>query len=137
MYSLTIFFCNLYNNIAGNLAPHQREVLASLGESVELFCELYGYLRSGLDKIVWQFNGIPLDPSLIQVQNGSHKIQNGGASPIPSVLSVVTLQSLTADMFGSYVCLHNGINNAITLVQGSKHPQHADNTETISYITCM
>ena len=88
-----------------------------LGESAVLSCELYGYLESG-SAISWQFFKDPVDLSLIQEQPGTHMIQNGGASPIMSVLSVVTLQNLTLSMFGTYICTSGSLLNTVTLTVG-------------------
>ena len=91
-------------------------VYQELGESAVLSCELYGYLES--TAIGWQFFKDPVDPSLIQEQPGTHMIQNGGASPIMSVLSVVTLQNLTSSMFGIYLCTSGSLLNTVTLTVG-------------------
>ena len=107
--------------MTGNLAAVQSSVSAALGESVVFSCELYGYLGNcSYPAINWLFNGVPVDPSLIQEHPGTHMIQNGGGSPIMSVISVVTLQNLTLTMFGAYVCKYNGSINMITLEESRK-----------------
>ena len=103
-------------SVAGNLVAVESPISADLGGSVELSCELYGYLRNGSSlAISWQFNSVPVDPSLIQEQSGTHMIQNGGASPIMSVISVVTLENLTSTMFGTYFCKYSESSDVITL----------------------
>ena len=102
--------------MAGNLVAVESPVSADLGESAVLSCELYGYLGSVSSlAISWQFNSVPVDPSLIQEQSGTRMIQNGGASPFMSVISVVTLENLTSTMFGTYLCKYNDISDVITL----------------------
>ena len=105
-----------YYSNAGVLEANTKSIMRELGESTELFCELYGYLDAGIPTVIyWHLDGVALDPSLIQVQLGSHMIQNGGASPIPSVLSVVTLQNLNTSMFGTYSCYSGPYLNLISL----------------------
>ena len=45
-------------------------------------------------------------------------IQNGGASPIMSVLSVLTLQNLTLSMSGTYLCRSGSLIVIFTLIVG-------------------
>ena len=100
-------------------------IYKNLGESVQLSCELYGYLESGPPAtILWRRGNDALDPSLIQVRQGSHMIQNGGASPISSVLSVVSLDNLEASMFGTYACRSDTLLNLITLELGKATSQN-------------
>ena len=85
-------------------------VRTSTNTSVTLSCELYGYLSSGTEpQIVWQ--KLPSrtltsnDPLYtISSMNGSNKIQNGGATPRSSFISVLTIDVVDESVQGMYVC---------------------------------
>ena len=115
--AITVIQClSVYTEV---LEPNTSAVYQELGESAVLSCELYGYLESGSSTAIsWRFINDPVNSSLIQEQPGTHMIQNGGASPIMSVLSVVTLQNLTSSMFGTYICTSGSLLNTVTLTVG-------------------
>ena len=114
-----LLYAKIFAFNSGLLYANDPPIIQELGESVELFCEIYGY--SGPSAVIyWYFNGVPIHQNLIQVQQGSNMIQNKGASPIPNVRSVITLHNLTMSMFGTYSCHSQSHLKHITLRQVGK-----------------
>ena len=75
--------------------------------SVNLSCELYGYLMRQPPTITWNFGSdVLMNDSVftITVQDGSHMIQNGGDTPQPSMRSVLTINHPNQTHEGSYIC---------------------------------
>jgi len=86
--------------------------------SANLSCELYGYLLRQPSTITWKFdNDVLMNDSVftITVQDGSHMIQNGGDTPLPSLSSVLTINNPNGTHEGCYICSVNGFFNNITL----------------------
>lgn len=101
----------------GNLEPLETYVIEAVSMTVSLSCELYGYV-SGLE-ITWQFeNGTTItNESAYSITEdvGEYMIQNGGESPIPSVVSFLTIDSPTTSQTGKYTCLGGGMKRTISL----------------------
>ena len=91
----------------------------TLGDpSANLSCELYGYYMRQLPTITWKFsNDVLMNDSVftITVQDGSHMIQNGYDTPLPSLSSVLTINDPNETNEGSYICSVNGVFKSITL----------------------
>ena len=86
--------------------------------SVNLSCELYGYLMRQPPTITWNFGSdVLMNDSVftITVQDGSHMIQNGGDTPQPSMKSVLTINHTHRRHEGSYMCSVNGALRTIVL----------------------
>ena len=79
------------------------------GESVTLGCELYGY-AGGAQEIEWMTNNerIANDSEFtITVVEGSLTLQNGGDTPGPSMVSLLTISNPTTSHAGSFICTVN------------------------------
>ena len=84
-------------------------VIAELLDNVTVACEIYGYFPPELPEIVWRFvatgGGDFIDLSdQATLLEGSRFIQNGGESPIPSVISELTISSISNSDGGTYTC---------------------------------
>ena len=108
--------------------------------SVNLRCEVYGYLMRQPSIITWNFgNEVLMDDSVftITVQDGSHMIQNGGDTPQPSVKSVLTIDHPNRTHEGPYICsMRGGFNGlrVITLqVMEGRSIVRSSNTVHVSY----
>jgi len=94
--------------------------LITVGDpSVNLSCEVYGYLMRQPSIITWNFgNEVLTDDSVftITVQDGSHIIQNGGDTPQPSMRSVLTINHPNRTHEGSYICSVRGGFNSLRVI---------------------
>ena len=93
------------------------QVTASDGSAV-LRCSLYGYLSSmAVPSITWQLSNNELhvlfDDSVntITSEQGDMFIQNGGAQPIPSLISTLTV-NLTRDPLTTSTRVYNCISSS-------------------------
>jgi len=91
----------------------------TLGDpSVNLSCELYGYLMRPPPTITWNFGSdVLMNDSVFTItgQDGSHMIQNGGDTPQPSMRSVLTISHPNRTHEGSYICSVSGSLRTISL----------------------
>ena len=91
-----------------NLEPSFLTTTVFAGNSsTTLSCELYGYITGNSPTILWNFGGDELrNDSIftITTEDGSHMIQNGGDTPLPSVRSVLTIDLLNKTHEGPYFC---------------------------------
>ena len=83
-------------------------VTAELLDNVTMACEIYGYFPPELPEIVWRFvaageDSIDLSDQATSLE-GSRFIQNGGESPIPSVISELTISNISNSDGGAYTC---------------------------------
>ena len=91
-------------------AISNRTLVTTVNSSVTLSCEVYGYLPSGSQRqINWQrmiggaiSSSIP--PYTLSTRNGSRQIQNGGISPIPSLVSSLTIDVIDTSVADMYTC---------------------------------
>ena len=83
-------------------------VTAELLDYVTMACEIYGYFPPELPEIVWRFVAAGEDSIDLSDQatllEGSRFIQNGGESPIPSVISELTISNISNSDEGTYTC---------------------------------
>ena len=84
-------------------------VTSELLDNVTMACEIYGYFPPELPEIVWRFvaasGGDFTDLSnQATLLEGSRFIQNGGESPIPSVISELTISNISNSDGGTYTC---------------------------------
>ncbi len=97
-----------------------------VNESVSLSCELYGYVNDGVG-ITWQFgNNVEqmMNDSVYTItkKSGDHMIQNGEDSPRPSVRSFLTIEMLTSNETGTYICSGGGKSQILNLDIGISKP---------------
>ena len=92
-------------------AISNRTIVTTVNSSVTLSCEIYGYLPSGSQRqINWQRrNGGSISSSnppyyTLSTRNGSRQIQNGGISPIPSLVSSLTIYVMDTSVADMYIC---------------------------------
>ena len=91
-------------------AVSNRTIVTTVNSSVTLSCEVYGYLPSGSQRqINWRrMNGGSISssnpPYTLSTRNGSRQIQNGGISPIPSLVSSLTIDVMDASVADMYTC---------------------------------
>ena len=91
-------------------AISNRTIVTTVNSSVTLSCEVYGYLPSGSQRqINWQrTNGESISnsnpPYTLSTSNGSRQIQNGGISPIPSLVSSLTIDVMDTSVADMYTC---------------------------------
>ena len=82
-------------------------VTAELLDNVTMACEIYGYFPPELPEIVWRFVAAGEDSIDLSDQatllEGSRFIQNG-ESPIPSVISELTIFNISNSDEGTYTC---------------------------------
>jgi hypothetical protein len=88
-----------------------RTMVTTVNSSVTLSCEVYGYLpRASEPRIIWRrMNGgtTPISsspPYMITTSPGSRHIQNGGDSPIPSVVSSLIIDVMDDSVADMYMC---------------------------------
>ena len=85
-------------------------VTTQTNSSVNLSCEIYGYLADGAEPhISWQklqsMALISTNPLyMISSTNGSKQIQNGGSTPGPSFVSSLTIDVVDETVAGTYLC---------------------------------
>ena len=91
-------------------ALSNRTMVTTVNSSVILSCEVYGYLPRGSQRqINWRrTNGGSISSSIppytLSTSNGSRQIQNGGISPIPSLVSSLTIDVMDASVADMYTC---------------------------------
>ena len=91
-------------------AISNRTLVTTVNSSVALSCEVYGYLPSGSQRqINWQrmIGGAissSSPPYTLSTRNGSRQIQNGGISPIPSLVSSLTIDVIDTSVADMYTC---------------------------------
>ena len=91
-------------------AISNRTIVTTVNFSVTLSCEVYGYLPSGSQRqINWQrTNGESISssnpPYTLSTRNGLRQIQNGGISPIPSLVSSLTIDVMDTSVADMYTC---------------------------------
>ena len=91
-------------------AISNRTIVTTVNSSVTLSCEVYGYLPSGSQRqINWRrMNGGSISnsnpPYTLSTRNGSRQIQNGGISPIPSLVSSLTIDVMDESVADMYTC---------------------------------
>ena len=72
-----------------------------------LRCEAYGFVS----EIVWLKNSVQLvngTPHTITISAGSSSAQNGGESPVASMVSIVTIDQTVEEDAGLYTCCMDG-----------------------------
>ena len=87
--------------------------------SVNLSCELYGYLMRQPLTVTWNFGSdVLMNDSVfkITVQDGSHMIQNGDDTPQPSMRSVLTISHPNRSHEGPYICSVRGGFNGLRII---------------------
>ena len=100
-------------------AISNRTIVTTVNSSVTLSCEVYGYLPSGSQRqINWQrmIGGAissSSPPYTLSTRNGSRQIQNGGISPIPSLVSSLTIDVMDISVADMYTC--SGPSNFATI----------------------
>ena len=91
-------------------AISNRTIVTTVNSSVTLSCEVYGYLPSGSQRqINWRrMNGGTISSSnplyTLSTSNGSRQIQNGGISPIRSLVSSLTIDVMDTSVADMYTC---------------------------------
>ena len=102
-----------------NLEPSFLTTTVFAGNSsTTLSCELYGYITENSPTILWNFGGDELTNDsvfTITTEDGSHMIQNGGDTPLPSVRSVLTIDLPNKTHEGPYFCSAGSILSRIDL----------------------
>ena len=94
-------------------------MVTTVNSSVILSCEVYGYLpRGSQQQISWQrMNGRSISSSIppytLSTSNGSRQIQNGDFSPIPSLVSSLTIDVMDESVADMYTC--SGPSNVETI----------------------
>ena len=83
--------------------------VVTTNSSVTLSCEIYGYLpRGSQPQITWRMGAMAISPSnppySISTNDGSRQIQNGGATPRPSLVSSLTIDVMDESVAGIYLC---------------------------------
>ena len=69
------------------------------GDNVTLSCEIYGYLQNSLD-IIWNENNVRIDDDsdfTITIMAGNKLVQDGGPSPVPSIISQLNFTTTNMD----------------------------------------
>ncbi len=96
-------------------------VSAALLEEVSLACEVFGYFGADIPSVIWRHNNIDLkndDPFFnITTSDGTRLIQNGGDSPIPSVVSILGIFLNDSSEFGQYLCIGQDDSRSMTITQ--------------------
>ncbi len=91
------------------MSLNSSSVSAALLEEVTLACEIFGYFGADIPSVIWRHNNIDLendDPLFnITTSDGTRLIQNGGDSPIPSVVSILSIFLNDSSEFGQYLCI--------------------------------
>ena len=94
-------------------------------QHIELGCDMSGYIRPQRD-LFWIVNGVTLDPATtidgskyrVSYRNGTdNAAQFGGSTPIPSVVTVLTILDVSLADTGVYSCVINntGLVNDVNL----------------------
>ncbi len=96
-------------------------VSAALLEEVSLACEVFGYFGADIPSVIWRHNNIDLendDPLFnITTSDGTRLIQNGGNSPIPSVVSILSIFLNDSSELGQYLCIGENGARSMTITQ--------------------
>ena len=91
-------------------AISNRTIVTTVNSSVTLSCEVYGYLLRGSQwQISWRrMNGGSISSSIppytLSTSNGLRQIQNGGVSPILSLVSSLTIDVINESVADMYTC---------------------------------
>ena len=112
------------------------------GESVQLSCEVFGYLRPGQDHPSWSRSetGTPIQDGgkyTITQQTGSRPSQSPGGTSTTGLVTVLTINQLDDGDTGNYNCSAVGITTpvmtalVVTLNPPTTNPPTTDSPTTI------